>query len=369
MISLLDLPKKCDIDHFPTFVSAVLSEYFLWLSTEGRNLPVDSYSLLPHVKQLSKSISDSINVYYSGSIIDAYNILEVGLKDAKDFLISEITPLYDKNQSFYRIRFGNSIAYSPENMFHIPFELRENAHQGRYSIAGIPCLYLADSVYTCWLELNKPPIEKCQISRFELVKSDFKFIDFSWYPKRFFTIISSNLAYAKKQGDIQYFKQRLRSYLVTWPLLFACSVIAKEENTPFKPQYIISQLLMQWVKKYEGVDGIKYFSSKMPLSEAEINSTFNNLALPVKTNKAKGLCDELSKEFKATEAINLENILKREPRFKTKFDPRAAFQSITSTGVAISKIGKGEEREAYITTIFGKLEIELSKMKPMSLKM
>ena len=59
------------------------------------------------------------------------------------------------------------------------------------------------------------------------------------------------------------------AYLLWYPLIAACSFIRTNKNDPFAAEYIIPQLLMQWVrseinsKEHEDIDnltGIRYFS-------------------------------------------------------------------------------------------------------------
>ena len=43
----------------------------------------------------------------------------------------------------------------PNNCWHIPYEIRRYASYSRYSMAGMPCLYLADSKETANIECGK----------------------------------------------------------------------------------------------------------------------------------------------------------------------------------------------------------------------
>ena len=51
------------------------------------------------------------------------------------------------------------------SMYHIPFNMREKVESQRFSIPGLPCLYLSKSVYTCWMELKQPSDSELYVSR------------------------------------------------------------------------------------------------------------------------------------------------------------------------------------------------------------
>jgi len=359
----LDLPQERCVNHFPDFLFSKLLNYLKWIENSDGLLPLDAKPLLPIIERLTRFINESIEAYYCGSQIESYKILEKGLNGIKNYLISEIRPQYDTSEAFYRIRQGNTNTYSKEQMFHVPFDLREYSNQGRYSLAGNPCLYIADSVYTCWLELNKPSIEQCQISKIELPKNNYKFIDFSWYPRRFIKYVAANIATSQSTSDIAYYHKRLESFLVTWPLQFTSSIRTKYSDAPFKPEYIIPQFIMQWIKDHNEVDGIKYFSSKLSSMEPEINSTYTNIAIPVKSSKKDGHCEILKEKYILTEPINMKLLFNNEPNFERSYTPKDAMYWLNKHGTAIGKIDNGMAQKSYSETLYGLIETKLSKME------
>ncbi len=60
-------------------------------------------------------------------------------------------------------------------MFHAPFEMTHRSY--RFSMPGEPAVYLANSVYLCWLECGEPDRSKCVVARFEIDESGFDFLD------------------------------------------------------------------------------------------------------------------------------------------------------------------------------------------------
>ena len=53
------------------------------------------------------------------------------------------------------------------------------------------------------------------------------------------------------------------SLVIFYPLLMACNLKVKQEDEPFKPEYIIPQLLVQTIRLHSDfIDGISYISIK-----------------------------------------------------------------------------------------------------------
>ncbi|PDZ86278.1 hypothetical protein COO00_19785 [Bacillus toyonensis] len=149
----------------------------------------------------------------------------------------------------------------------IMLELRGIVSTNRYSIPGLPCIYLGSSPLTCWEELNKPDLNMVQTSVFK--SDDISYIDLSTPPVVFIEKI------IKKFDDFgtimkeRLFADRLNepneviSYLIIWPLMAACSVRVKNTTDTFKPEYIIPQLLLQFIRYNGFFDGVSYFSTKV----------------------------------------------------------------------------------------------------------
>ncbi|HHB2092386.1 TPA: hypothetical protein ACOQ5N_003637, partial [Bacillus cereus] len=88
-----------------------------------------------------------------------------------------------------------------------------------------------------------------------------------------------------------------------WPLMAACSIRVKNTTDTFKPEYIIPQLLLQFIR-YEGFfDGVSYFSTKVDNYSAETAVLYKNFAFPVQGGATKGLCPELLSKFEVSDAV------------------------------------------------------------------
>ena len=107
------------------------------------------------VEETGKQLDDLLNSYLNGNIIAAINI-------AYHLLFKIKLSSIKSNTNFYRARDNNTgFLYTKEEMFHIPYELRHKVTNQRYSVSGLPCLYLGSSTYLCWEELERPDYLKC----------------------------------------------------------------------------------------------------------------------------------------------------------------------------------------------------------------
>ncbi len=76
-----------------------------------------------------------------------------------------------------------------------------------------------------------------------------------------------------------------------------CSIRVKHPEDAFKPEYIVPQLLLQWIRQSK-YDGICYFSTRIDNITDENLELFRNYAFPVKDRLAQGICQRLANKFK-----------------------------------------------------------------------
>ncbi|MBD5023261.1 hypothetical protein GUF51_00710, partial [Xanthomonas citri pv. citri] len=74
---------------------------------------------------------------------------------------------------------------------------------------------------------------------------------------------------------------------MTWILISACLIRVKKQKDIFKPEYIIPQFLLEWVKQTESSEywGICYLSSKINRQTIENYKLYKNYAIPVRQRK------------------------------------------------------------------------------------
>ncbi|MGJ1446057.1 hypothetical protein ACR79S_04760 [Sphingobacterium spiritivorum] len=238
-------------------------------------------------KKIIENLILCIEEYYKGNPFEAYKRLDFVLKNEyKDLYAIINQQKYSTNESFFRIRLSDkNYSFERKEMFHIPFELRNKVSTQRFSIPGFPSLYLGRTVYICWEELNRPPIDKIQAIRFKNIKP-IKLLD-----------LTPPLRNCK---DID----ELYRFFMTFPLIMCCSVKVKDYSETFKPEYIIPQLLLQWIRNNDVLDGVQYKSTHINSRVFNENSELINIVLPVKSSKENGLCNKLVSYFECTQTIS-----------------------------------------------------------------
>ncbi|PFZ50547.1 hypothetical protein COL68_29075 [Bacillus wiedmannii] len=291
-------------DCFITYISGLESICSATLET------VITKKDLELVKDLCNGIINSLKEYYKGfpskAFKEFHRVLINNVSIPNHFNDIKTLQNFD-NEFLYKMRVGTDHVFTSEEMFHIPLELRGIVSTNRYSIPGLPCIYLGSSLLTCWEELNKPDLNTVQTSVFK--SDDISYIDLSTPPVVFIeNIIKKFYDYGTIMKK-RLFADRLNepneviSYLIIWPLMAACSVRVKNTTNTFKPEYIIPQLLLQFIR-YDGFfDGVSYFSTKVDNYSAETAVLYKNFAFPVQAEAAKGLCPKLLSKFEVSDAV------------------------------------------------------------------
>lgn len=154
--------------------------------------------------------------------------------------------------SFFRARVSSS-ELNAKDMFHIPFNKRSIISTQRFSIPGVPCLYLSTTSFGTWLELGMPKSESFQVSEYDLPDS-IKVLNLCYQQQ----LINGKSSYIETAGEEKDFNDAIEIF----PLIIASSFTISEENRCFKSEYIISQLIMQ-VSRALGIDAVAYLSKRM----------------------------------------------------------------------------------------------------------
>ncbi|MEZ2603415.1 hypothetical protein [Kluyvera intermedia] len=249
--------------------------------------------LLNRVNELKLGIDKCLKKFLSGDIKSAYEIFESMLEPDRinKHILHVTVPLKsicNDDQQLYRVRKSDSPLLTKNEIFHIPFSNRHLVSAQRYSVAGLPCLYLGTSLYVCWQEMNKPDFDKLYISAFTTEDVNSRILNFA-----------PSLLNEVYEGDesSKNLTQRKASYLTLWPLIIACSFIRKHNDSKFIQEYIIPNLLMQWVsqRKQSPIVGISYFSTRMKKSKNSRKSI--NVVFPPKANYNQTADNEFSPQL------------------------------------------------------------------------
>jgi len=229
----------------------------------------------------------------------------------------------------YRVRSDRTAAsdgaLSRKDMFHVPFEKRRLVANQRYSIAGLPSLYLGSSIWICWEEMGRPSLNSLLVSRFRIAEPTVV-LDLQFTPElawRVFNLVQEGLPEQISESKKQTVRDRygdkyVFSYAVFWPLIAACSMRVHDRTGSFHPEYVIPQLLLRWVTATEKhkVDGIRYFSTRTRNKQFDVFA-HTNCVFPSRNIKPKGRCSHLRRKFHLTTPITWELLtaMKNSERF------------------------------------------------------
>ncbi|WP_125917070.1 RES domain-containing protein [Hymenobacter coccineus] len=295
--------------------------------------------------RLSSVSVEVINYYYQGDLILATNEFNKTLNEANLFQRVTDNPILT-GANFYRARVANDSRFTRKDLFHIPFQSRHLINTTRYSIPGYPALYLGSSVYVCWEEFDQQPISKIHFSRFSNKR-----------PLHVIRLqrLSDVMEYINTSVPHVYDKiTYLLEYIKIFPLILACSYRAKHNKAAFKAEYVIPQLLLQYVVKSPEIDGIMFPSTKVNYNNIE-GITAYNYVFPVKTYAPEGFCRKLVDTFEMTEPTSTEI----EALLHTSgiiFRNEGFVNPMPGTISLVEGI-----KSTYLTTAFGRLQETIDK--------
>lgn len=298
---------------------------------------IDKKSLLLVSEKVAKAISKSLDIYLNqGNPFLAAQVLREAFLYQPDLPNAQqpnycigTFPLYPRQ---YRIRITK--ACDSWGIFHAPFEIRQNVGTSRYSVPGYPTLYLSRSVLTAYREMGPKPYEEVFVSKFEFTAKDHH----SEY-----LVDMMNRPTLDNLGDIY-------RYLARWPLLMACNMKVSVPDAVFKQEYILPQMVFQWVKeKYKvggrPIAGVRYPSTKIEPSDESMQSFHANTAIPVREVNLNGYCPVITRMFNWTTPRSFADLLS---------------EVLPADDIEVASSGWVNERyERYQSSEFGHIENRL----------
>ncbi len=196
------------------------------------------------------------------STMDDWN--EVDTPDEKRYIKFRLR----SGELFYRVRgvegTRKDIESNPDELFHIPLSKKALTNNERFSLAGFPSLYLATMLPLAWQESGYP--QRYYYSEFQYLKltQRGKNIDFK-NEMKLLALYSPQEIYmwgiAEKYNHFPVWLEAVRKCLMMYPLVMACAFVNHSGKGAYKQEYIIPQMLMQWVQRnIDSVQGISYFT-------------------------------------------------------------------------------------------------------------
>lgn len=324
-------PTDCS---FEEHVNNLLEKYY---GMVGSHFMGDE-EVLGEVRGVKEIIKGALEDYSKAKIVNAISRIEGYIRNNKNLLTYSLCPSNnDVDKFWYRMRIleKDKKVYPATEMFHIPFQLRGKVNTQRFSIPGYPCLYISRSIWATWEEMHEPKLDEFCVSCLKPTISEnnpIKLLDL------------------RMIDEAEPCSSDIRRILVTLPFVIACSIKVLNPDDSFKPEYIMSQLVMLALVNDQERIGCIYTSTQR-------NSRFNwdiakldNIALPVQMVEYKGYCSKLSSMFEITDSTSCEYEMLRCP-----FNP-VLWSNIENT-----------DRNNYENSIFGQLENRLKAMDSRSM--
>ena len=260
---------------------------------------------LPAIRSLGSGILEALREHTSGHPAGAYGSFRGAIAHVASHLgmLNANVPAPGALPPTYRMRLSAAPKrFSREELFHIPFQERRRVSSKRFSVEGLPCLYLGHSAYVCWEEMGRAPFASVYVAQFrfrDAAKVDL--LDLAYVPQFQLALLSLWAANGLNRSKLE---KMLVALTVCWPLIAACSVCVRDAALPFKPEYVVPQLLLQWLTQETKMHGIRYFSTHVGNPRGILLGA--NIVLPARVLAPDSYCAALRSMFDATEVWNWE---------------------------------------------------------------
>ena len=278
--------------------------------------------ILGVVAQCNVSFGIILNSYLRGVQYLAVAHAKAFVKDLQTLPLAKDARLYKarKSDSYY--------LYCKEEMYHIPYDMRCKVGNFRFSISGMPCLYLGSSSYVCWEELGRVAFNSCNFCGYT------NNVEVDIYDLTLPDVV-------KSISDVKRVC-----------IALACSLSAKRDDL-FKEEYIIPQCLFQALNLRHYYNhklfGVKYISVhalngdadcfKINLSEPKWVERLYNYVFPAASPEKKGYYEVLRSSFTQTDTTSMFKELLLSPE----------------------KLIAGDNNDAYLDSQFGLMDAFLDE--------
>lgn len=206
-----------------------------------------TFNLLSDIASVETVIGSAMTHYFKGFPSLALDSFEEGMLANNMHLFNLLPQIEITGGDYYRVAKANRCIKNRKDLFHVPFDKRGYCATYRYSVLGYPSLYLSERLSVAKLETGIKPLKSYYAICFKTRKTC-RFIDLA-LTQAFNTIWE------------RY------SLLTFYPLIMACGLTVREPDKPFKPEYVIPQILSQVVRLHmladNPFDGISYVSTKV----------------------------------------------------------------------------------------------------------
>ena len=126
------------------------------------NTGLSLFSITNKIDATAKTIRQILSAFLRGNQQDALLKTRIMMQSMKFDKMSPGTPMYKCRENTKLFHF------SKDEMFHIPYDKRNLVGNQRFSLSGLPCLYLGGSSYICWEELGRKDLSSTNYCGYSL---------------------------------------------------------------------------------------------------------------------------------------------------------------------------------------------------------
>jgi hypothetical protein len=276
--TVMRLPRDRSDDDFERYLENTFAAYLAEIGNLDPNCHLGAriQEARSDVVQLCSWIRRAVHHYLSGLPPAAYNELVKGITFVAQRLVNlkSLDVSSDAIGPLYRIADTKGAKAHRERLFHAPFHLRHHVGQHRYGIPGFPCLYLGGSLALCLEEcrIQAAALAGVSIAEFTL-RGEIRILDFGYKPQALAKIAAGSAM--RPRGANAQLEQFIIDYATCWPLIAASSIKVRHDGKPFVYEYIVPQMILQWLMGQDDCDGIRYFSTRFLPEEAVVRPTAN----------------------------------------------------------------------------------------------
>lgn len=299
---LVDLPKTRSGD-FVAFMDNLFQRYIEHVKAVNQKTVLGRViaTRLSTIQGACTALMQSLQNVVAGNRTPAYADLDMALNILGPHF-NALCPSGDMSvfvNPMYRFRsLDANKTFERKDLFHIPFQLKNIIKEMRYSVGGLPCLYLGGSTHVCWKELGQPDINTISVSRYAAVpNTNLRVLNFGHRmpvlaayartePNRFLTANSENAFMAAQ--------------VACWPLVAICSIRVPDRSKPEQPEYLMPQLVLEWITQTRAFHGVRFFSTHYE-EYMDNPKTYMNYVFPASAIAPQNYCANLQSLFELTE--------------------------------------------------------------------
>lgn len=317
----------------------------------------DVDTLIKDITYYCNTIEKAIQKYIDGYSFEAHKMIFDLLESLKSFIMTDIftNTLKPNMNGLYKIRNCNEGKYtfSCNDNFVIPYSEYNMISTHRFSIPGFPCLYLGTSSYLCSLEVPKQDNTEQIVSRYELwddILNNTLYLNY--LPKDINTILQD-----KRWDGIH--ERLAQSYLRILPILITIYHKVQKEQGPFRPEYLISQIITEWCRNND-IQCICYLSTRY---RYDCNAKWlgQNFAFPIQT---PDISFENVNEFKAKFYVSKPVLIEPSVIEKAFIDNKLELRRVDDYGRYCDFVPEAHiNGDLYLNTIWGKIDLLLQNME------